>query len=221
MAAMLNPTGLLKPWQRLRWFMSNTHSGYEKITLAEGDALVIVDLQNDFLPGGRLAVPDGGQVIPVLNGYIERFINQGLPLFATRDWHPKNHSSFIEQGGPWPEHCVAGTRGAEFSAELHLPASVRIISAGSEVERDGYSAFETPLCKQQLDSAGARRLFIGGLATDYCVLNTVRDALAFDYEVFLLTDAVKAINVQPRDGQKAIDEMVQKGAKPITLSMIL
>ncbi|WP_442496763.1 isochorismatase family protein [Methylobacter sp. sgz302048] len=200
--------------------MTSTYSGYEKISLAEGDALVIVDLQNDFLPGGSLPVPGGEQVISALNGYIERFARRGLPIFATRDWHPKNHSSFIEQGGPWPEHCVIGTKGAEFSAALHLPASVQIISAGTEVERDGYSAFETPVCKQQLDSVGARRLFVGGLATDYCVLNTVRDALALNYPVFLLTDAVRAINVQPQDGQKAIDEMIQKGAKLITLSMI-
>ncbi|MEF3074532.1 isochorismatase family protein [Methylobacter sp. Wu1] len=200
--------------------MTSTYSGYEKINLSEGDALVIVDLQNDFLPGGSLPVPGGEQVMPALNGYIERFARRGLPIFATRDWHPKNHSSFIEQGGPWPEHCVIGTKGAEFPAALHLPASVQIISAGTEVERDGYSAFETPVCKQQIDSVGARRLFVGGLATDYCVLNTVRDALALNYQVFLLTDAVRAINVQPQDGQKAIDEMIQKGAKLITLSMI-
>jgi len=192
----------------------------KKINLAEGDALVIVDLQNDFLPGGSLPVPEGEQVIPVLNGYIERFVNRGLPIFATRDWHPKNHSSFIAQGGPWPEHCVIGSKGAEFAADLQLPDSVQVISAGTDVERDGYSAFESPSCKQQLDSAGARRLFIGGLATDYCVLNTVRDALAQQYQVVLLTDAMRAINVQPQDGEKAIDEMVEKGAEPATLSMM-
>jgi nicotinamidase/pyrazinamidase len=192
----------------------------KKINLAEGDALVIVDLQNDFLPGGSLPVPEGEQVIPVLNGYIERFVNRGLPIFATRDWHPKNHSSFTAQGGPWPEHCVIGSKGAEFASDLQLPDSVQIISAGTDVEKDGYSAFETPSCKQQLDSAGVRRLFIGGLATDYCVLNTVRDALALQYQVVLLTDAVRAINVQPEDGEKAIDEMVEKGAEPATLSMM-
>lgn len=192
----------------------------KKINLAEGDALVIVDLQNDFLPGGSLPVPEGEQVIPVLNGYIERFVNRGLPIFATRDWHPKNHSSFTAQGGPWPEHCVIGSKGAEFASDLQLPDSVQIISAGADVEKDGYSAFETPSCKQQLDSAGVRRLFIGGLATDYCVLNTVCDALALQYQVVLLTDAVRAINVQPEDGEKAIDEMVEKGAEPATLSMM-
>lgn len=192
----------------------------KKIDLAEGDALVIVDPQNDFLPGGSLPVPEGEQVIPVLNGYIEQFVKRGLPVFATRDWHPKNHSSFIAQGGSWPEHCVVGSQGAEFVADLQLPASVRVISAGTDVERDGYSAFESPSCKQQLDSAGARRLFIGGLATDYCVLNTVRDALALQYQVVLLTDAIRAIDVQPHDGEKAIDEMVQKGAAPATLSMM-
>jgi nicotinamidase/pyrazinamidase len=205
----------------IRRFMNSSSQGDEKIGLTKGDALVIVDLQNDFLPGGSLAVPGGEQVIPVLNGYIERFARQGLPIFATRDWHPKNHSSFVAQGGPWPEHCVAGTRGADFAPSLHLPISTQVISAGIEVERDGYSAFETPFFQQQLEKAGTTRLFIGGLATDYCVLNTVLDALALHYRVCLLFDAVRAVNVKPQDGEKAVQEMVRRGAKPIKQAMIL
>jgi len=191
-----------------------------KIELGKGDVLLVIDVQNDFLPGGSLAVPEGDQVIPVLNGYIDQFIKRQLPVFATRDWHPSNHCSFIQQGGTWPEHCIADSKGAEFAAGLHLPASTYIISKGTEVEQDGYSGFANRTFKEQLDNAGARRLFIGGLATDYCVLNTVRDALGYHYKVLLLTDAIRAVNVQPQDGENAINEMLQKGTIPITLTRI-
>jgi len=195
-----------------------TNKSTDQIELGKGDALLISDIQNDFLHGGSLAVPEGDQLIPVLNGYIDRF--RQLPVFATRDWHPAKHCSFIRQGGPWPEHCVAGSKGAEFSPDLHLPVSAYIISKGTDVEREGYSSFSNRTFKQQLDNAGVSRLFIGGLATDYCVLNTVCDALNLYYKVLLLTDAIRAVNVQPLDGQKAINEMVAKGAIPITLAMI-
>jgi len=188
--------------------------------LGEGDALLISDIQNDFLPGGSLAVQEGERIIPVLNGYIDRFSHRQLPVFATRDWHPANHCSFIRQGGPWPEHCIAGSKGAEFVADLHLPVSVYIISKGTDLEREGYSSFSNRTFKQQLDNAGVRRLFIGGLATDYCVLNTVRDALNYHFKVFLLIDAIRAVNVQKQDGENAINEMIEKGAIPITLAMI-
>lgn len=200
--------------------MTNKRKDTDQIELDKGDALLISDIQNDFLSGGSLAVPGGNQVIPVLNGYIDQFINRQLPVFATRDWHPSKHCSFIRQGGPWPEHCIAGSKGAEFSADLRLPDSAFIISKGTDVEREGYSSFSNRTFKQQLDNAGSRRLFIGGLATDYCVLNTVRDALNFHYQVFLLTDAIRAVNVQKQDGENAINEMIEKGAIPITLAMI-
>jgi nicotinamidase/pyrazinamidase len=200
--------------------MTNNRKSADQIELGQADALVIIDIQNDFLPGGSLAVPEGDQVIPVLNGYIDQFSNRQLPVFATRDWHPANHCSFIRQGGPWPEHCVADSKGAEFSADLHLPAAIHVISKGIGAEQDGYSDFENRIFKEQLDNAGIRRLFIGGLATDYCVLNTVRDALNFHYKVLLLIDAIRAVNVQRQDGENAINEMVQQGAIPITLSMI-
>ncbi len=201
-------------------YMNNKKNNDDKVELDIGDALLVIDIQNDFLPGGSLAVPEGDQVIPVLNDYIDQFIKRQLPVFATRDWHPSNHCSFIQQGGPWPEHCIAGSKGAEFSADLHLSTSTHIISTGIDVEQEGYSGFENPALKLQLDNAGANRLFIGGLATDYCVLNTVREALNYHYEVLLLTDAIRAVNVQQQDGENAINEMIQQGAKPITLSMI-
>lgn len=200
--------------------MTNKQKSTDTVELGKGDALLIIDIQNDFLPGGSLAVAEGDQIIPVLNGYIDQFIYRQLPVFATRDWHPANHCSFIPQGGPWPEHCIAGSKGAEFSSELHLPASTSIISKGTDVEQDGYSGFVNPALKDQLDKMGACRLFIGGLATDYCVLNTVRDALSCHYQVLLLTDAIRAVNVQRQDGGNAINVMILKGAIPVTLTMI-
>ncbi len=181
-----------------------------------GDALVIVDVQNDFLPGGRLAVPEGDQVIPVLNGYIERFKAQGLPMYATRDWHPADHCSFKAQGGPWPSHCVAGTPGAAFAATLHLPEDVVVISKATTADIEAYSGFEGSDFAKRLRAAGIERLFIGGLATDYCVLNTVNDALKEGFRVFLLEDAIRAVEVNPSDGDRAREAMRQHGAIPIT-----
>jgi nicotinamidase/pyrazinamidase len=197
-----------------------TNKSPDQIELGQGDALVVIDVQNDFLSGGSLAVPEGDQVIPVLNGYIDQFVRRQLPVFATRDWHPANHCSFIRQGGPWPEHCIAGTRGAEFSSTLYLPAAVYIFSKATEAEQDSYSDFANPAFTEQLGNLEVRRLFVGGLATDYCVLNTVRDALNLHYKVLLLTDAIRAVNVRHQDGEKAIHEMLQKGALPVTLAMI-
>jgi len=200
--------------------MTNKRKNTDKIELGKGDVLVIIDIQNDFLPGGSLAVPEGEQVIPVLNGYIDQFINRQLPMLATRDWHPPDHCSFVQQGGPWPEHCIAGSKGAEFAADLHLPIPVKIFSKATEAGRDDYSDFANPAFKTQLDNMAAHRLFIGGLATDYCVLSTVLDALNFQYKVLLLIDAIRAVNVRPQDGENAINEMIQKGAIPITLAML-
>jgi nicotinamidase/pyrazinamidase len=200
--------------------MNNKKNNADKIELGIGDALLIIDIQNDFLPGGRLAVPEGEQVIPVMNNYIDQFVQRQLPVFATRDGHPKDHHSFIQQGGSWTEHCIAGSTGAEFARGLHLPATVYIISKGTEVESEGYSGFENPEMKQQLEQLRVSRLFIGGLATDYCVLHTVCDALHLNYQVLLLTDAVRAVNVYRHDGEQAINQMILKGAIPITLAMI-
>jgi nicotinamidase/pyrazinamidase len=200
--------------------MNKKENDIDKVELAISDALVVIDVQNDFLSGGSLAVSEGDQVIPVLNGYIEQFISRHLPVLATRDWHPPNHCSFIQQGGPWPAHCVVDSKGAEFASALHLPAAVKVFSKATEADQENYSDFANPAFKEQLDEMAIRRLFIGGLATEYCVLNTVRDALSHHYQVFLLIDAIRAINVRPQDGEKAITEMIQKGAKLITLSMI-
>jgi len=177
-----------------------------------GDALVIVDLQNDFLTGGSLAVPGGDGVIPVLNVWIRRFRAAGQPIFATRDWHPVDHCSFLDRGGPWPAHCVAGTIGARFSSELTLPPDVIVISKGTKPSKDAYSGFDGTDLAVQLRQAGVGRLFLGGLATDYCVRATVLDALKEGFQVVLLTDAARPVDVRPGDGERAIAEMRETGA---------
>jgi nicotinamidase/pyrazinamidase len=189
-----------------------------QVTLNNADALVIVDVQNDFLPGGSLAVRDGDAVIPVLNGYIDRFREQGLNIYATRDWHPPDHCSFRKQGGPWPPHCIAGSPGAEFAAALRLPARTIVISKATTPGKDAYSGFEGTDLAERCRKAGQERLFIGGLATDYCVLNTVLDALKSGFKVLLLEDAIRAVNVTPGDGERAIGKMRAAGAIPIRQS---
>jgi nicotinamidase/pyrazinamidase len=185
-----------------------------RLSLLPGDALVIVDVQNDFLLGGSLAVPNGDRVVPVLNAYIAEFEAKGLPVFATRCWHPADHCSFKARGGPWPAHCVAGTPGAAFAPGLRLPPSATIISKATEPARDAYSGFSATDLAQRLRGAGAKRIFVGGLATDYCVLNTVKDGLAAGFAVMLLTDAIAAVNVEPDDGKNAEREMGRLGAVP-------
>jgi len=190
------------------------------IHLAAGDALLAVDVQNDFLPGGRLAVPHGGEVVPVLNRYIHAFREKGLPVFATRDWHPSDHCSFEAQGGPWPPHCVQESEGAEFASDLQLPQNVTIVSKAHAPDQDAYSGFQATDLHEHLQSLRIRRLFVGGLATDYCVLNTIKDALDLNYTIFLLKDAVRAVNVHPEDGKSAEEEMIRRGTRPISLENI-
>ncbi len=192
----------------------------ERIMLQNGDALIVVDVQNDFLPGGSLAVPEGNEVIPVLNRYLAAFAAREFPVYATRDWHPVNHCSFKARGGPWPPHCVAESRGAQFAASLKFPSGTLIISKATQPDKDAYSGFEGTDLDSRLRAQKIKRVFVGGLATDYCVLNTVRDARKHDYEVYLLTDAIRAVNVKPDDGRKAEAEMRRLGANPITLTAL-
>ena len=183
----------------------------------QGDALLVTDVQIDFLTGGNLAVPDGDEVVPVLNHYIRIFQDRGLPVFATRDWHPANHCSFHVQGGPWPPHCIQDTEGAQFAAGLQLPGDVRVVSKATSPDREAYSSFQGTDLHQRLQSLGIKRLFIGGLTTDYCILNTTRDGIQLGYQMFVLVDAIRAVNVRPGDGQRAIEEMIVLGAKIISL----
>lgn len=190
------------------------------VLLAAGDALLLVDVQNDFLPGGALAVAGGDAILAPLNHHLFLAQEHHLPVFATRDWHPANHCSFQEFGGPWPVHCVAGSRGAAFPPALELPCNATIVSKATTPAADAYSGFEATDLDQRLRGQGIRRLLVGGLATDYCVLNTVRDALSLGYAVLLLTDAIGAVNRQPDDGARALAEMTRLGARPITLANV-
>jgi len=180
-----------------------------------GDALLLVDVQNDFLPGGSLAVPSGDETIPALNRYIELFRRNALPIYASRDWHPADHCSFRSEGGIWPPHCIAGSAGAAFSPELSLPSAAVVISKAVHRDTDAYSGFEGTDLEQRLRREGVTRLFIGGLATDYCVLNTVKDALSQGFDVLLLLDGIRAVNLKPDDGRRAIEEMTSLGARPV------
>lgn len=188
------------------------------IKLHKHDALLIIDVQNDFLPGGSLAVPGAEAIIAVLNRYIDFFTSLSLPVFASRDWHPARHSSFFDMGGEWPVHCVAGTLGADFSSLLNLPQELFVISKATDEEKDAYSAFDGTNLANLLIQHRVERLFIGGLATDYCVLHTVQDALKHGFAVILLVDAVCAVNVAAGDGERAINTMLSAGAVALYLN---
>lgn len=189
-------------------------------TLSSNDALLIADIQSDFLPGGALGISGGGEILPILSNYIRRFHTRQLPIFLTRDWHPPNHCSFRDQGGPWPVHCVAGTPGSLPPAGFETPASAVMIYKAIDPDREAYSAFHRTALDRHLRALGVRRVFIGGLATDYCVLHTVKDALSLGYAVYLLLDGIKAVNVQPDDGVRAEQDMIRLGATPVRLEAL-
>jgi nicotinamidase/pyrazinamidase len=179
--------------------------------------LFIVDVQRDFCPGGALPVPDGDDVVPVLNRYIANAMRQGMPVYASRDWHPPVTRHFKAHGGEWPPHCVQETDGARFHDDLELPPSTIIISKGQDPNQPGYSAFEgqTSDGRTLLEDLRARQiehLYVGGLATDYCVKQTVLSALRADLRVTVLTDAIKGIDARPGDIDRALTEMRLEGA---------
>lgn len=188
----------------------------ESYKIDNKDALLITDIQIDFLPGGALPITDGDQIIPVLNEYAKRFKAAGAPVFASRDWHPPNHISFKAQGGPWPPHCVQGTGGAKFHPDLKLPKGTVVISKATDPSRESYSVFDGTKFIEELKKKNVARLFVGGLATDYCVVNTVLDTRKLGYETVVLMDATLGINVKPGDVDRAIEAMVKNGAKQAT-----
>jgi len=186
-----------------------------------GDALLIVDVQVDFLPGGALGISDGDAVLGPINRLLGAWRGHGLPVFISRDWHPAGHCSFAAQGGPWPEHCVAGSPGAEFAAQLSMAATDIIISKATLVGKDAYSALDgTPLARA-LHERCIARLFIAGLATDYCVRATGLDARAAGLEVVVLADAVCAVDVRPGDGARALAELAAAGCELATTTALL
>ena len=179
-------------------------------------ALVVVDVQKDFCPGGALAVREGDKVVPVLNKYVEKFRKADSPIIYTRDWHPSSHSSFRDQGGPWPQHCIRNTQGAKFHPDLAKPRPEEIVSKADKKD-EAYSFFQGTELAGKLRQRGIRRLLVGGLATDYCVKETVLDGLKYGFEVYHLDDASRGVNVKPDDTERALQEMTAKGAKRITL----
>ena len=187
------------------------------------DALILVDVQNDFCPGGALPVPNGDQVVPVLNQYMERAERAGIPIYASRDWHPERTIHFANQGGPWPVHCVQGTHGAQFHPDLKLPGDAEIVTKGTSGRDDGYSAFEGTLpngqgLAQALRDQGVTRVYVGGLATDYCVRATTLGAREAGFDVVWLRDASKPVEVRPGDGERAERDMLAAGARAETLA---
>jgi nicotinamidase/pyrazinamidase len=189
----------------------------EEIRIEKTDALIVTDIQKDFLPGGALPVPEGDEVIPVLNDYINLFTSAKAKVFATRDWHPPNHISFKPFGGPWPIHCLQNSEGAKFHSDLKLPKDVTVISKATDLQREAYSSFDGTTLENQLKEIGVTRVFVGGLATDYCVKETVLDGLKAGFNMVLLSDAVRGINVKPDDSKKAVEEMQDEGAGTVTL----
>jgi nicotinamidase/pyrazinamidase len=181
-------------------------------------ALLIVDLQNDFRPSGALAVPDGDRVVQPLNRAAQFFAAQGLPVLASRDWHPPVTSHFREFGGLWPPHCIQGSRGAEFHPNLQLPPEVMVISKGCDPDSDSYSAFDGKAddgrtLEQILRDLGVLHLYIGGLASDYCIRSSALDARKAGLEVTVLSDGIAGVNITPGDTEKALEEMERSGVR--------
>jgi len=178
--------------------------------LQEGDGLLLVDVQNDFCPGGALPIEEGDEIVPVLNRWIETARAKGIPIYASRDWHPVQHMSFEGHGGKWPPHCIQDSEGAMFHPELRLPDNVVKITKGVRFDQDQNSAFDQTGLAEQLRRDGAKRLWVGGLALDVCVLATVLDARKLGFEVQVILEATRPVT--PEGGQEAIRTMREAGA---------
>ena len=179
-------------------------------------ALIIVDVQNDFCPGGALPVPCGDQVVPVLNRLLIKVKQVNMLVIATRDWHPEDHCSFKSQGGPWPAHCVAGTPGADFHHILYRAYIDHVVSKATARDRETYSGFRGTGLAELLRVLGVSKVIIGGLATDYCVKATALDARRNGFRVYLILDACRAVNINPGDGDKAVEEMKAAGVQVVS-----
>jgi len=188
-----------------------------RVPIDEHSVLVVVDVQNDFCPGGAVPVPEGDKVVPMLNEYVKKFRNAGAAIIFTRDWHPHDHSSFKSQGGPWPPHCVQGSKGAEFHEALVLPPGAEVVSKADKRD-EAYSFFQGTDLAREFHQRSLTKMFVGGLATDYCVKETVLDGLKNGFEVYHLDDASRGVNVQSNDAALALAEMVKRGAKRVTLN---
>jgi nicotinamidase/pyrazinamidase len=186
------------------------------LTVTQRDALIVVDPQNDFCPGGSLAVPQGDEVFGPINRALPKFRH----VFATQDWHPPEHRYFQVHGGPWPNHCHQGTRGAEFHSALDVSRIQEVIQKGTDPELDGYSGFAGTDLADRLRARNVERVFIAGLATDYCVKATAIEAVEHRFEAFVLMDAIRAVELEPGDGERALRAMAQAGVRLITSEML-
>jgi nicotinamidase/pyrazinamidase len=192
----------------------------EPLKVSGKTALIVVDVQNDFCPGGALAVPEGDRVVPILNKYIRIFQAHHAPIVATRDWHPREHCSFKPYGGIWPPHCIQDSPGAAFHAGLNLPKETKILSKGTDATLEAYSGFQHTSLTEWLRERKVETVFVGGLATDYCVKSTVLDALKAGFKAIYLADASRGVNVKPKDSEQAEQEMQQAGATKAVLDEI-
>jgi len=174
-------------------------------------ALIVVDVQNDFCPGGTLAVAHGNEVIAPLNALIDEFLENGEPVYESRDWHPAQTKHFEAYGGTWPVHCVQNTKGAEFHPKLRQDPRITVVSKGLG-DTDCYSAFDETDLTSQLKQQGVEEVWVGGLATDYCVKNTVLDAWKNGFEVKAIENAMRAVELNPGDGELALQQMREAGA---------
>lgn len=188
--------------------------------------LLVVDVQNDFCPGGALGVPGGERIIPAINQYIKFFSAKKLPVFVTRDWHPVNSRHFRDFGGVWPVHCIQNTNGAAFHRELKLSTNAVLFYKGMDPRKNSYSAFQAEDGKgvsllKVLNSYGIKELFIAGLATDYCVKFSALDAIKRGFKVKILTDAIGGVDLKPGDSERALQQIFKKGARKTTLDKLI
>jgi nicotinamidase/pyrazinamidase len=195
------------------------------MTMKLKKALLVVDMQNDFCPGGALGVLDGDKIIPAINNYIKIFSKAQLPVFATRDWHPEETNHFKKYGGAWPVHCLGDTKGAQFHPKLKLPKEAVLLFKGMDPKQDSYSAFHAQDAAGEsflnlLKIFGIKEIYICGLATDYCVRFSAREAIKFGFKVKVLIDAIKGVNLRPDDSENALKEMEREGVKFINLKSI-
>jgi nicotinamidase/pyrazinamidase len=189
--------------------------------LVPTDALLILDLQNDFCRGGPVAIAGGHAVAAQMAKAVAYFDAANILIYATQDWHPVDHASFRTEGGPWPLHCVQNTRGAELHPDLNLPPGAVIVRKGAARTKDAYSGFIDSDLEARLTAAGVERVFVGGLSTDYVVLNTVIDTIDIGIETYVLMDAIDAMNIEPGDGLRALHLMQATGAKFITIADLM
>lgn len=177
------------------------------------DGLIVVDVQKDFCPGGALAIPSGDEVVPILNRWIEAAIAKNVPIYISRDWHPVNHISFEQRGGRWPPHCIQDSDGASFHPNLSVPPTAIKVTKGVRLDKDQNSAFDETGLANQLRYDGVKRVFVGGLAEDVCVLASVLEGCQQGFDVVVIEDATRPVTIE--GGEQARKKMLAAGARVV------